>query len=435
MKWYRRILCDRVAAYQYFQVVRYLVSVLVSIIMVKSTMSSIDLGHYELIIFGIAAISGFWSNGIKSALFNFYASHESKDQALIFQYAFWCLTLLSLVAIIIILVFPSLLFFVSGHAIAPYSPHLLLFLFFSVPNSLVESKFYLKSETSKLFQYTHWSQGGLLLVIILTAAISPLLSSFLYISIFWSVVRWFYLLRLLDFDTLLGALRGSISFLFLALPLILNMILSQAMDFIDSWLVTQNFSTAYFPVFRYGAREMPLSALLFSSLSVAMIPLIMNDRKIGLETLKQKATKHLHFLAPFSLVLMVFSPLLFPLFYDENYKESAFIFNIYLLILSSRVLLPQSYTLAHQKHGIVIVSSIVEIIANVALSLWWLQDFGVFGLAMATVVAYFIQKMILMIYNYRNYGIKIGQYIDIKYYLMYNSALVICFWITFKYLR
>jgi O-antigen/teichoic acid export membrane protein len=435
MKWYRKISTDGVSAYQYFQIVRYLVSVLVSVVMVKSSLPSIDLGYYELIIFGVATISGFWSNGIKNALFNFYASKEDIDKEQIFRYAFWCLTFLSIFVNVTIIIFPHLLYLISSSAISLFLPFLVTFLFFSVPISLVESVFYLKDEKGKLIQYAHWSQGGLFLLTLSAAILSPSIVGFLYVLIFWSFIRWLYLLHILDYKTLFSALKGSISFLLLTLPLILNMILSQAMDFIDSWLVTQNFSAAYFPVFRYGAREMPLSALLYSSLSVAMIPLIMKDNQSGLETLRQKATQHLHFLAPLSLILMVLSPVLFPMIYDESYKDSAFIFNVYLLILTSRVLLPQSYTLAHHKHGIIISSSILEIIANIALSLWWLRDFGVFGLAMATVVAYFVQKMILMIYNYRNYGIKMGQYIDIKYYLMYNSALVICFWLTFKYMR
>jgi O-antigen/teichoic acid export membrane protein len=435
MKWFYKISSDAVSAYQYFQVVRYMVSVLVSIIMVKSSLPAIDLGYYELIIFGVVSFSGFWSNGIKNALFNFYASNEGEDKEQIFKYAFWCLTFLSVFVNLLILIFPQLLYLIGSSAVSPFLPFLVVFLFFSVPISLVESVHYLKDEKAKLIQYTHWSQAGLLLFTFIVAIFSPTLQAFVLVLIFWSFIRWLYLLHVLDYKTLFSALKGSISFLLLTLPLILNMILSQAMDFIDSWLVTQNFSAAYFPVFRYGAREMPLSALLFSSLSVAMIPLIMKDNQAGLETLRQKATQHLHFLAPFSLILMVLSPVLFPIVYDDSYKDSAFIFNVYLLILTSRVLLPQSYTLAHHKHGIIIASSIVEIVANIALSLWWLRDFGVFGLAMATVVAYFVQKMILMIYNYRNYGIKMSQYIDIRYYLMYNSALVICFWLTFKFMR
>ncbi len=435
MKWYHKISSDAVSAYQYFQVVRYLMSVLVSVIMVKSSLPALDLGYYELIIFGVVTFSGFWSSGIKNALFNFYASKDGEDKEQIFKYAFWCLTFLSVLVIVAIIVFPQLLYLISSSAISPFLPFLVAFLFFSVPISLVESVFYLKDEKEKLIQYTHWSQGGLLLLNILVALFSPTLHAFVLVLIFWSFIRWLYLLHVLEYNTLFSAFKGSISFLLLTLPLILNMILSQAMDFIDSWLVTQNFSTEFFPVFRYGAREMPFSALLFSSLSVAMIPLIMKDQQAGLETLRQKATQHLHFLAPLSLILMVLSPVLFPVIYDHQYKDSAFIFNVYLLILTSRVLLPQSYTLAHHKHGIIIASSILEIIANIALSLWWLRDFGVYGLAMATVVAYFIQKMILMTYNYRIYGIKMGQYIDIKYYLMYNSALVICFWLTFKYMR
>ena len=122
MKWYHKILSDAVSAYQYFQVVRYMVSVLVSIIMVKSSLPAIDLGYYELIIFGVVSFSGFWSNGIKNALFNFYASNEGEDKEQIFKYAFWCLTFLSVFVIAGIIVFPPLLYLISSSAVSPFLP-------------------------------------------------------------------------------------------------------------------------------------------------------------------------------------------------------------------------------------------------------------------------------------------------------------------------
>ena len=68
-----------------------------------------------------------------------------------------------------------------------------------------------------------------------------------------------------------------------------------------------------------------------------MIPLLTEDMA-NLTILKAKATKHMHLLAPISLVLMIISPYVFIWFYGETYQESAYIFNIYLLIMISRVM-------------------------------------------------------------------------------------------------
>jgi O-antigen/teichoic acid export membrane protein len=148
-----------------------------------------------------------------------------------------------------------------------------------------------------------------------------------------------------------------------------------------------------------------------------------------------RANKLMHYLFPLTIALMLVSPYVFTLLYGDGYQTSAFIFNIYLLIICSRVLLPQSFALAFRHHWIVIWSSIIEIVFNIVLSFWWMKLFGVYGLAFATVASYFVQKLILIAYNYKKDGIKLNQYIDVKYYLIYMTLLLLTFVFTTKFMR
>lgn len=211
------------------------------------------------------------------------------------------------------------------------------------------------------------------------------------------------------------------------------MALGSAMDFVDGWFVSKYFDSGTFAIFRYGSRELPLSAVLYSSLSAAMIPLLMNGR-IKSDELKIRATLLMHYLFPVSIVLILASPYIFSVIYSPEFRTSAFIFNIYLLILTSRVLIPQAYNLALHQHKIIIWSGIAELICNIILSYWWMQRWGIYGLAFATMFSYFIQKIILILFNKRKNDIPFSAYINLKYYFAYCivSILAVCF--TFKFL-
>ncbi len=424
------LLHDIVFQYQYHQVVRYIVSFIVSVIMVRSALPQVELGRYELLLFIIASISGFWSSGIKNAYISFYHHQDENSKK---HLPITTLVLLSGVAAIIgmvLLFIPGVLTFFHAESLFAYRGMIAIYLFFFASIPLIETLFLLNKESKKLFQYTHWSQGGILILTLLTAFFRPDLQSFIFILILWACIRWLYLLFLLFKPGEFSISKQQIYvFAVFSLPLIFNMMLGSAMDMIDGLFVAHFFETDFFPIFRYGAREMPLAALLFGSLSLAMIPML-SENMANLSILKAKATKHLHILAPLSLILMIISPYAFVWFYGDIYRESAYIFNIYLLIIISRVLMPQTVCFAKHQHAIIIWSGILEIIVNIVLSYWWMMYFGVYGLAAGTIVAFAVHKLILIGYNYKVNGIRFKEYIELKPYLIYTFLLIATFFIT-----
>jgi len=70
---------DPVFTFQYYQVLRYLVSILLSVIMVKSGMNQMELGQYEIWIFVATSLTFFWSAGIKNALLSFYPTLDAEN--------------------------------------------------------------------------------------------------------------------------------------------------------------------------------------------------------------------------------------------------------------------------------------------------------------------------------------------------------------------
>lgn len=409
-------------------------SLLVSVIMVRSAMNMQDLGYFEISIFVVNALSVFWSQGIKNALFSYYPSRDYIQQKSVLSTVFWVLLGFSIVGgLLLYSCSHQILYWLTDVRDIPSLGLVALFFVVSIPAIMVENILFLSHQPRRLMQYSHWSHIGQVAVILLIAIFSPTISNFLIGFVFWSLVRLLYLVYLLVKDNCLWSYDGKVASLFLlfSVPLVFNNLLAHGMDLIDGLFVTHYFDTEFFPIFRYGAREMPFTSLLFSALSAAMIPVIM-DKGLQVQTLKDRATKLMHIVFPVGIVAMMVSPLVFVLVYDEQFGQSALIFNVYLLILISRVLLPQTYNMALHQHKILVFSTAVEILVNIILSFWWVQYFGVYGLAMATVVAYLIQKLILIWYNQQYNDIKITQYIDVKWFVIYSILLVVSFIFTFK---
>jgi Polysaccharide biosynthesis protein len=428
---YHKKASDPIFAFQYFLAIRFAVSLLVSIIMVKSELPADQLGYYEVILFVVTSVSFFWSIGMKNALLSYYPSMPEVEKPVLLATVFWVLTGFSLLVSVLFFIFEGYLVqLFTSFDFVPAMEYGAMYLFVSVPLVLIENVLYLQNDARTLIRYSHWGHLVLILFTVVVAIWSPELTSFFIAMILWSVVRWFYFLLFVFQDNWqLWSRKLAFTFIIFSLPLILNIFLGSVMDMIDGLFVAHYFDESFFPVFRYGAREMPFSSLFFSSLSAAMIPLLIKNGMSSSEV-KVRVTRLMHFVFPLATVLMLLSPLIFPMVYNSDFKQSAFIFNIYLLILTSRVLLPQAYNFALHQHNVIVWTSVLEIIANVLLSYWWVEYWGVYGLAMATVVAYFIQKILLVMYNYRVNKIPLQQYLPINWYIIYVSTMTLAFLIS-----
>lgn len=404
---------------------------MVSIIMVKSALPADQLGYYEVIIFVVTSVSFFWSIGMKNALLSYYPSIPEVEKLVLLATVFWILTGFSLLISVLFFIFDGYLVqLFTSFDFVPAMEYGALYLLVSVPLVLIENVLYLRGDARSLMKYSYWSHAVMLFFVGLAAIWSAELTSFFKAMILWSFIRWVYfLVFVFQGQCLLWNRKLAIAFILFSLPIIFNVFLGSVMDMIDGLFVMHYFDEAFFPIFRYGAREMPFSTLLFSSLSAAMIPLLIKDGMSSREV-KVRVTRLMHFVFPVAILLMLLSPFIFPMVYNTDFKQSAFIFNIYLLILTSRVLLPQAYNFALHQHKVIVWTSILEIIVNVLLSFWWVQYWGAYGLAMATVVAYFIQKILLVLYNSRINHIPLQQYLPIRWYVIYVSVMVVAFLIS-----
>ncbi len=157
-------------------------------------------------------------------------------------------------------------------------------------------------------------------------------------------------------------------YLHFSAPLMLNVLVGNFIVVFDSWLVGWFYrDESVFAIFRYGSREFPLATALATALGVALIPRLTEDMPAGLAELKSKSGRLMHLLFPLTIVMLFVSTPLFPLVFNADFAASAPLFNIYLLITASRVLLPNAIVLAKGAPRAIFWVGMVELAVKITL--------------------------------------------------------------------
>ncbi len=193
----------------------------------------------------------------------------------------------------------------------------------------------------------------------------------------------------------------------------------------DLWLVAREFDDATFAFFRYGAREFPVVVALAAGLSTIMIPKLKAMEAIG--ELRSRSTKLMHLTYPLVVLMMLFSPWLFAWFFGAAYEASAIIFNVYLLLVLTQLIFPQSILIAREETKLLWYVSLIELTINVVFSLLLLSYLGLVGIAFGTLIAFIAEKVILLVIVYRRYGISPAALINPFVWVMYAGLLITSF--------
>ena len=167
-----------------------------------------------------------------------------------------------------------------------------------------------------------------------------------------------------------------------------------------------------------------------SAFSASMILAYARNGHDSLGRLKSGTTKFMHIFFPLSILLMFFSRMIFEFLYNSEFEESAMIFNTYLLIMISRWLFPQSVLIAMEKHRDVFRISLIELLLNISLSLLLLPYFGLVGIAMGTVLAFWFEKIIMIFRLKTKYGIGVSEYVPIRIFVFYAGLLVVSYLVS-----
>jgi hypothetical protein len=431
---------DNISGLQSFQLMRFTIFLIISIVFTKSHLTKAEIGSWEMFLFIAGLISFFWVTGIIQSLLPLYHRNltfrrfgepgTGKSPEIFNAFLLLC--------------FFSLLFFALGHSLkgsfsvfhfrgnVPYINLLLLYLLLSSPVCLIEYIYLLNNRSYRIFQYGLYTFSAQLFLVI-----APIL---LGKDIIWSIyglliitgIRWIWLIILLRRYTEIKVSWGFMKeHLYLGLPLILASLISGSAQYTDGVIVSAVFhDPAKFAVFRYGAKEFPLVLLLANGLSNAMLPEFStrSRTKEALEKLKLKSKRLMHLLFPSAMFIMLFTRWFYPRLFNPEFQRSADVFLVYTMLIIPRLVFPQTIVVGRKKTNITLIAAIIEISINIPLSLLMIKwGYNIVGVAVATFVVYTIEKIFLIGYVWKAMKIKPSEYIPVKIYGIYCFLISILF--------
>lgn len=426
---------DKINSLQIYQVLQFGTAIMIGILLVKAGLPTAQVSVYEALMFIASLFCFFWVAGGQNALLQLFAKlDESTQRRAIFNvFLLFLFAGISAGGLLFLLQKPVTQYLTNFDKL-PLVKLLAIFLAINSPSFLLQIFYLLLKKYRQLVVYGAVSFGLQLVLVVLPIFFHfSLRESFLGLLI-WATVKLIWCMVVVFRH---AELRFDLPFLrkyaMLASPLLLFSAIGKGSEYVSGLAVSTIFTDEKaFAIFRYGAREMPLAVLMVGALATALIPEMAENQALGLERVKSQTRKLSHWLYPISMATMLVAPLLFPVFFNGDFKASARIFNIFTLLLASRILLPQVVTMGAGRNKILIISALTELAALFVLSFWWGKAFGLEGIAWAAVAAFMVDRVVLLWYNWRVLKIVPSAYVDWKVWAGYNLLLGAIFLISLQ---
>ncbi len=421
---------NHINSFQVFQVFKYGSSILVSIALAKSYLTLSDLGVFESFIFYSSSISFFWIIGITQGLLTSYpdAIKNINNKKTLFYNTYLLILIFSFISVLAIWI----LYQINPSKIsASISPEdFLLFFIYNLINPstfLIEFILLLEKQYNTLIKYGIISLVLPFLIIGIPAFLGFTVSWCFLGLILWATIKNIYLISLMVKYSLFKLIKSEMQQLLkLSSPLIFTALLVGSATYIDSLIISLNYDSNTFAIFRYGAREFPLFLLIANAFGSSMIPLLAKKENLekNLAEIKSNSKRMMHYSFPIAIVLLASSQFIFPLVFNKNFNQSYKVFDIYLLLIISRFIFPQTILMGLKKNMLILQIAFLELVVNVIASLTLIQYFGYLGVAYGTLVAYFFEKIILAILLRQKIQIPSVKYIAFKDMFTYSAILL-----------
>jgi O-antigen/teichoic acid export membrane protein len=417
---------------QFFQIARYAGLFLSGILLAKFGVPLPIIGQYEFILFLGAFVSFFWVGGIYQTLLSNY--HKESDKNGLLSKVISTQFFLGIVSSIIAIIY---LFATNNSYNLSYQTILLIGVYILL-NTLTffnEHYYLIKENTNKLTLYALGTFCVQLLAVTVVVLTNPTIKNFTYALVGISIWKTLVLFYNLKSEKIQLTIKPDWSFLKLCSPLIFGLLISGSADYIDSFLVINFFGSESFAIFKYGAKEFPLSLLLANSLSLAMVSQLAkhDNLEIGLEELKQQSSRLMNVLFPLTWIFLICSKFLYPLIFSNAFEQSASIFNIYLLLIISRMIFPQSILMAINRRDLILKTAYWEVIINIVSSVILMWKFGIIGIAYGTFVAFLSEKLILA-YRLKMLKIDFQQYTNFGKWITFTTITVLLYFFVENFL-
>ena len=424
--------------------------ILTSFLLAKSGLPISTIGVFETLLFIGTSLSYFWINGLIQSVLAFMPSvKKAEKQSTNFSIALIFLALSSLLFLILKLFPTFILSALTSSPTLPYFDVFSLYLLLNLAPFFLEGYWAVENRPLSIFVFSGISNLILPFAIVIPLWLNQPFETSFYGLLIIALIRFIWLIIILIKNNNFRINNFRINypqlnqFIKLSLPIMAYSLLNGFVMTFIFWIIGNYLAgnTAEFAIFRFGAREFPLIAALTTGLSNAFVPKIAASYKLQatsteleayslqLAAFKSKTTQLFHILFPISIVLMLLSKQLFPIVFNPAFARSADIFTIFLLLLISRALFPQTILLALKQTKTLLFISIIETIIIILLSylgIYWLNTEGV---AWALVLGFLLEKILIINVLKRFHSINFQDYTNVPLYFIYSTLLILSYFI------
>ena len=423
-------------AAQVHQLLRQGSGILTGILMAKYAGSLLLVGQYEAFTYTIVSLSFFWVNAFGQGLLSFGVSFPTNERADVYANIFLVYIYAAIAVGLLLVTCPTKVSeWLLGASQWPFGSLLGLYAVLHLPSFFLESFWIATSQPKRLLAYGLLTYTTYPLSIAGVLVFEGGLTAILWALCLHAAVRLVWACAEI---APLTRFRVSWQWAFVqsTAPLVVYALINGATQVLSTTLISHYTSgdAALFALFRYGSREIPIVLALSMALSNSFVPtLAASDASDeALATFRQAINKLYYTIFPISIALFIAAPWLFNHIFHPDFKAAVPIFQAFVALVLSRALFPQTIVLALQQHRLLLVMAVIETGVIIGLGWWWLPIYGLEGMAWATVVGYFIEKIGLMSYIWYKNSIHPSKYTPLTTYTV-GAFLLLGVYIWEKY--
>jgi len=212
----------------------------------------------------------------------------------------------------------------------------------------------------------------------------------------------------------------------LAVPLIAYAFLGGLIQAYGGWSVNRYYAgdSAQFALFRYGAREFPLIIALSEALNAALVPIVAGRGEASFSEIRHKTLRLMHLVFPVSILLLASSQYWFTWIFSAGFKGSVPVLNAFFLLAISRVVFPRAILIGLKDNRAVLAFSILEFALLAIATVYLLPARGIQGVAIAIVIAFWVEKALQIARLKYRFGIDPGSYIPMAWWIGYSVLML-----------
>lgn len=422
---------ETVYALQVFNILRFLAYFIVSVLLVRASLSISRIASYEYVLFLSSIVTGWWIHGFIQGFMSEMGKDSIEERRAAFrQYSRLFFMMGGAICVVVLLILQGL---VAIDFLDPIPEGFYFFLMyhFILQIGIVQVYYFYRQGWFRLIyvygMYLFLAYVGAFLFLMIEDVTLSVVYMWLFVLVLPMIIgwAWFY------FQDHPSEFQRAGQFSYSGLS---KLVLIQGIGFLslwtDSYWVQYFFGTdEIFALFRYGGREFPLVVILTTTFSTAMIN--WKSEKDGLNRIRQGSIRFIRGFTGLALFLLLTSQWLFTWVYNSTFTPASFVFDAYILLMLVRVVFPRPLLIEARKYNALVGISIIELLINVILSYFLYWVFGLLGMILASLIAHFFELSASIYVVKSRLHIRPSQYIPIRLYLLFASGVVLVFLIKY----